>query len=148
GSTVPINPTFTPFTVADGPGNVPITVAPNSPIVVDGTILTAGGPAATIDGTVVSLASGSSYLVVGGSTVPINPTFTPFTVADGPGNVPITVAPNSPIVVDGTILTAGGPAATIDGTVVSLASGSSYLVVGSSTIPISPAFTPFIITNG
>jgi hypothetical protein len=104
---------------------------------VDGTTLTAGGPAVTISDTVVSLASGSSYLVVGGSTIPIaSPTFAPFIITNGPGNFPITIMPNSPVIVDGTTLTPGGPAVTISGTIVSLASGSSYLVVGSSTIPI------------
>ena len=79
-----------------------------------GTTLVANGPAATIAGTVISLAS--SNLVVGSQTFALP-----------------TPAPNAfhiAVVIDGTTLTAGASAVTISGKTLSLAFGSSGLYVG------------------
>lgn len=90
-----------------------------------GTTLVANGPAATISGTVISLAS--SNLVVGSQTFALP-----------------TPAPNafpSAVVIDGTTLTAGASAVTISGNTLSLAFGSSGLYVaghgsGNSTFSV------------
>ncbi|KAL9062754.1 MAG: hypothetical protein Q9157_008660, partial [Trypethelium eluteriae] len=115
------------------------------------TTLMAGGPAATISGQAISV--GSSGIVVAGSTYPfLNPATgvgnqaqpsegaalfmvdgSPYTAYEPAGQSGIAVLPG----INGvpTILSAGGPAATISGQAISV--GSSGLVVGGSTIPFS-----------
>ena len=90
-----------------------------------GTTLVANGPAATISGTVISLAS--SNLVVGSQNFAL-PTPAPNTLP-------------SAVVIDGITLTAGGPVVTVSGNTLSLAFGSSGLYVaghgsGSSTYSV------------
>ena len=98
------------------------------------TIISAGGPAATIDGTIISLGQ-SGALAIGSSTIPLaSPPDPPpskiYTVADQ------TFTPNpSAFSIAGTTLSAGGPAVTLDGTIISL-QPSGTLLLGSSTIPL------------
>ncbi|KAK4993385.1 hypothetical protein LTR66_006020 [Elasticomyces elasticus] len=108
-------------------------------VVVDGSTISIGGPAATINGQTIS--EGSAGLVVGTRTVPISAvsatqtgavftigsrTYTAFEIAGSPNTV----------VVDGNTLSIGGPATTIDGQVIS--EGLNGLVVGgSTTVPFS-----------
>ncbi|KAK3670727.1 hypothetical protein LTR78_009419 [Recurvomyces mirabilis] len=154
-----------PFLVVDGsqtvPLNGPATAAPQalitlggetftatevggspSEIVIDGTTLRAGGAAATIDGTVISL--GSAGLVLGGTqTIPFTSFQTPGTAQEAlvTLNGQVYTASelsdgSSGVVIDGTTLHPGGPAATIHNVLVS--DGPSGLVLaGTQTIPFS-----------
>ena len=108
--------------------------APNpSAFSIAGTTISAGGPAVTVDGTVVSLGQ-SGALGIGSSTFDLPPlSYTPnkaYTVASQ------TFTPNpSAFPIANTIISAGGPAATVDGTIISL-QASGILLIGSSTISL------------
>jgi len=115
-----------------------------STIVLAGTTLSRGGPAATINGAVVSV--GSAGVVVDGtrsvqlSDSKSSPTAAAsraiLTVGSSTITAILATGSNSAIVVDGTTLSQGGPAVTVDGTLVS--AGTAGLVVdGAQTIPIS-----------
>ena len=121
----------------------PVTLGPDTPIVFDGTTLSAGS-AVTISGTPVSFSPSNSVLHVGGSVITLFPTTTTtlrtpnaparlFTIA----GTPVTFTPGAPIVLDGTTLTPSGPALTVSGTLISLGASSKYLVIGTSSIPFS-----------
>ena len=109
-----------------------------------------GGPATTIDGTAISL-DASSHLYMGSSvaTLPSQPTSiltgsTMGTLASPSqtasiftiGTQTFTASPNG-FQIAGTTLTPGGPAATVSGTIVSLAQNGN-LDIGSSTISLLP----------
>jgi hypothetical protein len=153
-------PAFVPPLVVPLNGNNgPLTIPPGASSVVlgPGTTLLPGSPGVTLaNGQIVSLATAASSgggpvliygtgNIVNSVTLPLaatpGATFVPFAITNGPGNVPISIGPSSAIVIGGTTLTPGGPAAIISGTVVSLATGSSYIVVGTSTIPIGASPT-------
>ena len=98
-----------------------------------GTTISAGGPAVTVDGTVFSLGQ-AGELAIFSSTFDLPPlSYTPskaFTVAGQ------TFTPNpSAFPVANTIISGGGPAATVNGTIISL-QPSGILLIGSSTIPL------------
>ena len=100
-----------------------------------GTIVSAGDPAITVDGTTVSLDE-SGALTIGSATISLtNPSPTPaateiFTVADQ------TFTPNPSVFpIDGITISADGPAATISGTVISLGQ-NGVLKNGSSTVSL------------
>lgn len=99
-----------------------------SDVVFGHTTLSIGGPGTTILGTEVSL--GTSGLIVGSSTVAF-PTAAPTFTTLGHTFVPVG---GSAVAIDGTTFSLG-EGTTIDGSLVSV--GSSGLVIGSSTIPIS-----------
>lgn len=99
-----------------------------SDVVFGHTTLSIGGPGTTILGTEVSL--GTSGLIVGSSTVAF-PTAAPTLTTLGHTFVPVG---GSAVAIDGTTFSLG-EGTTIDGSLVSV--GSSGLVIGSSTIPIS-----------
>lgn len=111
------------------------TFIPNpSAFPIDGTIVSAGGPAATIHGTIISLGQNGA-LQIGSSTIslPTGPPGKVYTVAGQ------TFTPNpSTFPIDGTLVSAGGPAATVQGTIVSLGPNGA-LQIGSSTIPLLPS---------
>ncbi len=104
-----------------------------------GTTISAGGPAVTVDGSIISLGQ-SGALAIGSSTVdllsPVDNSFgQAYTVA---GQI---FTPNpSAFSIAGATIFAGGPALTLDGTIISL-EPSDTLVVGSSTIPLLPLIT-------
>ena len=106
-----------------------------------GTSISAGGPAVTLDGTTVSLDQ-SGELAIGSSTIDLFPSKI-YTVAGQ------TFTPNpSFFAIAGTTISAGGAAATINGTIISL-QPSGTLLVGSSTIPLSISqFQPNINIDG
>lgn len=121
----------------------PVTVAgqtftPNpTAFSIAGTTISVGGPAVTIAGTIISLQP-SGTLIVGSSTIPLLATSTP-----PPENVLSiagqTFTPNpTAFSIAGTKISAGGPAVTVDGTMISL-QPSGTLIVGSSTIPLLPS---------
>lgn len=110
------------------------TFTPNpSGFSIAGTTVSAGGPAVTVGGTIVSLGQ-SGALAIGSSTINL-PTLssTPSKVYTVAGQV---FTPNpSAFAIAGTTVSAGGPAVTVGGTIVSL-QPSGTLIVGSSTIPL------------
>ncbi len=112
------------------------TFTPNpSAFPIAGTVLSAGGPAITVDGTIISLGQ-SGALAIGSSTIDLPSLSDPspskvYTVAGQ------TFTPNpSAFPIANTMISAGGPAATINGTIISL-QPSGALIIGSSTIPLS-----------
>ena len=111
-----------------------------------GTIVSEGGPAVTIDGTTVSLGQ-SGALAVDSSNVYLPK------LSDTPNNVYIVAGqiftPNpSKFTIAGAVISAGGPAAVIDGTTVSL-KPSGTLLVGSKTIPLlSSQGSPETVIDG
>ena len=116
-----------------------------SAFLIVGTTILANGPAATVSGTTISLAY-NGVLRIGSSTLsPLSPSDTPldkvYTVAGQ------TFTPNpSAFSIAATTISAGGPAATINGTLISL-QPSGTLVIGSSTISLSiPSQSPSDIT--
>ena len=112
------------------------TFTPNpSELSIAGTIVSAGGPAITIDRTVASLDQ-SGVLVIESNTISLtNPSPTPsateaFTVAGQ------TFTPNPfAFSINGAIISIQGPAVTISGTVISLGQNGA-LEIGSSTISL------------
>ena len=114
-----------------------IQLAPNGNIILPGgATVTAGGSGATISGTPVSLLPNGAGVVIGTSTLAL-----PVGVASPlptVGGQQLQKGPNGNIVIPGsTTLTPGGAAATIYGTVVSVASNGASVVVGASTIPLA-----------
>ena len=110
------------------------TFTPNpSTFSIAGTTISAGGPAVTVDGTVVSLGQ-SGALGIGSSTFDLSPlSYTPSKAYTAAGQ---TFTPNpSAFPIANTIISAGGPAATVDGTTISL-QPSGILLIGSSTISL------------
>ena len=98
-----------------------------------GTTVSAGGPAVTVAGTVVSL-SQSGVLAIGSSIISLpTQSYTPREVYTIAGQ---TLTPDpSTFIIAGTTVSVGGPAATIDGTIISL-QPSGILLIGSRTIPL------------
>ena len=103
------------------------------------------GGAVTVEGTQISLPSGASYVLVGSSTVSL---VAPPAITTSPGILSFagqiyTANPsNGFFVIGGKTLTSGG-AITVAGTPISLPLGSSYALVGSSTVALtgSPVMT-------
>ena len=122
---------------------------PNPPAYsIAGTTILANGPAATVSGIIVSLAY-DGVLRVGSSTIslPSPPDTLPDKVYTVAGQK---FTPNpSAFSIAGTTISAGGPAATINGTLISL-QPSGTLVIGSSTISLSipPQSSSDIIIDG
>ena len=126
------NPSATPVLAVEGQ-----TFTPNpSAFPIAGTTISAGGPAVTISGTIISLGQHGA-LKIGSSTInlPTASNNLPSKVYTVAGQV---FTPNpSAFSIAGTTISAGGPAATVGGTVISL-EPSGTLVIGSSTIPLLP----------
>ncbi|KAF2812266.1 uncharacterized protein BDZ99DRAFT_568968 [Mytilinidion resinicola] len=104
-------------------------------VVIAGTTLSVGSPALTLPGGLV-ISDSPSGLIVGSSTIPFSalPVPTEDAVITLGGQVyTATELPGGSVMVAGTTLWAGGPAATIAGTVVSEA--RTGLVVGGATVP-------------
>ena len=142
GGTIFALPTSTPVSSPD-PDLIVAghTITPNpSAFQIANTKIFAGGPAITLDGTVVSLGP-SGALIIGSNTVTL-PTITP-TLSSDPDVIVAgeTITPNwLAFSVAGTVVSAGGPPITVNGTLVSL-QGSGTLVIGSSTFTM-PAPSP------
>ena len=107
-------------------------VTPNpSAFSIAGTTISAGGPAVTVDGTVVSLGQ-SGALGIGSSTFDLSPLS--YTASKAYTVAGQTFTPNpSAFPIANTFISAGGPAATVDGTIISL-KPSGTLLINSSTI--------------
>lgn len=107
-----------------------------SAFAIAGTTLSAGGPGTTISGTPVSLDAAGS-LIIGTSTVPLNPSLPTASVITTDGQV-VTVGGDGQVAVDGATLTSGGMGITISGIPMSV--GSDELVMGNNTVSL-PAFS-------
>ncbi|KAL8741033.1 MAG: hypothetical protein Q9190_006321 [Brigantiaea leucoxantha] len=106
-------------------------------VAIGGSTLIPGGSPVTISGATFSL--GPSALIAGTRIINLPlPASSPI-LYDNEGQ-PFTVGPSGIILGPGTTIKMGGSAATISGTAYSLAiiGGSTVLVAGSSTIPLSP----------
>lgn len=129
-----------------------ITADSASNYVVDGQTITPGAPAITISGTPISLDPSTKNVVIGTNTIPLEqppPLPLPsFTI----GNQLLTADSASHYIINSQTLTPGAPAITISGTPISLAPSSSYIAIGSTTIPLLDATTtpspPTIVING
>ena len=108
-----------------------------------GTTISAGGPAATVNGTVISL-DPSGTLVIGSSTIPLLPqTVSSSSVVDIDGFDAI--AHSSFVVVDGVTVSAAAAGITVSGRVVSLEAGGAALDIGTGHFVLP---TPVVRTNG
>ena len=112
------------------------TFTPNpSAFRIGGTVVSAGGPAVTVDGATISLDE-SGALAIGSTTISLNnPPSTPlaakaFIVA----GQTFTPSPSA-FSIAGTTISANGPAVTVGGTVISLGQNEA-LEIGSSTISL------------
>ena len=107
-----------------------------APLAIGSTTLSAGGPAGTVDGQRISV--GSNGVVVGSSTeayfAAAAPTETDGAIVTLGGNV-YSASSGAPLIIGSTTLSAGGPAALIDGQKISM--GPQGIVVGSTTASYS-----------
>lgn len=105
----------------------------------DNQILTPGGPAIIVSGTPILLPLSASVLVVGSSTVPLNPvsalvTDLPVLTIAGTAH---TAGTGGVYTVGGQTLRPGGPAITVFGTPISIPQLAPALVIGTSTESLS-----------
>ena len=137
GSIVPFK-SFAPSLQTFSLGEAVVTAGPSTAFF-DGKTLTAGGPAGTVNGTLVSVAADGALIMgtstttlsaeLAGNSYPANVAFVPTTMTVK--DKTFTVGPSN-IAVAGTTLEAGGPAATISGTLVSIGT-NGIIVVGNTT---------------
>lgn len=124
---------------------------PNGNVIIPGvTTLTPSGAAATISGTVISVASNGGSVVVGSSTIPLARTANPLPSITFGGST-VTANSQSQLVIAGQTLSPGS-VITVSGTPISLAPGASSVVIGGSTFSQSSTATakplPFITLGG
>lgn len=105
-------PTSNPILTIGGQTIQPLS---NHNVLIQGATLSPNGPATTLSGTPISLAS--SALIIAGQTYTL------------PTSTPVPSKPGNNVVINGIILTAGASAVTISNTPISLALGSSGLYV-------------------
>ena len=127
-------------------GGSTITANSQSDFIIGSQTLVPGVSPITIAGTLVSLAPEASYLVIGSTTININPVPSPAVLTIGGST--ITANSQSDFVIGTQTLIPGAPAITLSGTPISLAPSASEVVIGGSTIYLSPVASspPAIIT--
>ena len=106
-----------------------VTLLDTSAAIVDGTVLSIGGPAKTLSGTTLSLAPAA--LIINGQNYRFTTTHT-----TPPPALALNTLTNA-ILIDGTTLSAGAPALTLSGTTLTLVSGTAGLylsALGPSTL--------------
>jgi len=127
--------------------NVAQSNADNPVTLIDGAVISVGGQAAKVSGTIISVLPNQKGLLVGSQTIPMPSAPTVGHVLTAAGKA--FTAVNGQIMVAGTTLSKGS-VTMIDSTRVSL--GDSGLVIGSSTIPLPTvgpqSATPAITTLG
>ena len=127
--------TSPPTTTIAGQAVVPL---PNG-VSIGGHTLHAGDGPITISNS-ISISLGSSALVIGSSTVPVNQQSLPSLPTISAAGHILTQAPNNDgYAISGTTLRPGSDALIISGTPYSLAPSGSALIIGSSTIPLATA---------
>ena len=134
-------PTPGPLLSTSLPNGAPAVVFPNA-VSVHGTTLSAGSPAVTISGTVVSLDS-SNNLIYGATAVALPSMIRSLSLDSGPSIGQVTIVNAQPIVpltqgisIAGTTLTPGAPPITVSNTPISFESSS--LMIGTSSIALRP----------
>jgi len=101
--------------------------------------------AITVSGTVISL--NPSQIIIGSSTIPLPASEAASSVLTLKGQT-LTALPNGGGYVDsGQTILPGSAAITISGTAISLASGESVIVIGSSTIPLATSSSNGLLTG-
>jgi len=145
GNTMTVPPT--PAASSPTVGGQQVQAGPNGAVVIGTDVIFAGGSAATISGTVISALTGGSSIIVNGNTIPLAlaPAATPPPVVAGQT---VQTGPNGAVVVGGTTLSAGGPAATISGTVISVLPSGGGLVAGGSSTILLPGSIPTAVNIG
>jgi uncharacterized protein YodC (DUF2158 family) len=127
-----------------------VTPDPASNYIVETQTLKPGGPAIMMSGTRISLASGAAAVVVGSETSVLSAIMSTHAVgpahhtSDNPqpatltiNGITVTANSASNYVVETQTLKPGGPAITVSGTRISLASNAATVVVGSQTSALS-----------
>lgn len=126
-------------------GSSTFTEVPGSNLVLGSTTISAGGAAATVNGQLVSV--GSSGIVVGGSMLSFSAISTPgttkvpiavFTV----GSQVLTETQGKPLVIGSQTLPLNGPAATVGGEVISVASNGVVISSVSTSSPSTMSKAP------
>ncbi|MCJ1317982.1 hypothetical protein MMC15_003309 [Xylographa vitiligo] len=100
-----------------------------------------GGPALTISGTVLSLFSSATALLLAGSTIPLSPplsTAPPAVLTLGAATYTASTNAAGNLVIGTQTLVPGGQPLTISGTVLSLFPSGTALLLAGSTIPLFP----------
>ncbi|KAL9607162.1 MAG: hypothetical protein Q9167_007897, partial [Letrouitia subvulpina] len=122
------------------------TQAPGSEYAFGSQTLVPGGPAITVNGTLMSLAPAATDVVIGGSNFPVSvPTGKPLEIDVNQHS--IAKASGSDFIIGSQKLVPGGPAITVNGTLFSLASSATGLVIGTQTeaLTISPKMGDIIL---
>ncbi|KAI4126768.1 MAG: hypothetical protein LQ338_003586 [Usnochroma carphineum] len=109
-----------------------LTKAPGSGLMIGSQTLIPGAPAVTVSGTPISLAADGTAVMIGDTTFPASDLSTKPVVLDINGN-PFTEISGSDFMIGSHTLVAGGPAITVDGTLVSLGAAATDLVLGTQT---------------
>ncbi|KAL8747325.1 MAG: hypothetical protein Q9190_000792 [Brigantiaea leucoxantha] len=131
GSTIPVPNLASQPTVLNIDGHT-FTEVSGSKFVVGSQTLVPGGPAITVNGTLMSLAPAATDVVIGGSTFPVSiATSKPLEIDVNEHS--IAKASGSDFIVGSQTLVPGGPAITVNGTLVSLAPSATDLVIGTQT---------------
>lgn len=126
--------TATPLQVGTQPVMTPNPVVAKPELIISGQTAIAGGTPITISGVRVSLLSSGNEIVIGSSTEALPSEPTPILTI---GSQIVTANKVSEYIFDSQTLIPGGPAVTISGVKVSLASGGSDVVVQRSTIDLT-----------
>ncbi|MCJ1243541.1 hypothetical protein MMC30_000738 [Trapelia coarctata] len=140
GMTLP--PSHLPAVTLDG---LIATANSQSDYIIGGQTLIPGGPAITVSGTRISLAPSAAAIVIGTSAIPFKPSLGVSALPEVITVEGLTVTANaqSELTTIGTkTLEPGGPAITISGTPVLLASGGSAVIIGTLTEAISAPSSP------
>ncbi len=137
-------------TITAGASNVIINQAPSGGgFVVAGSTTLTPGQTVTVGDTpiVVQISAGRSEIVVGSTTIPLRPNPGMPEITDAPIPLPptltigtkvITADPQTQYIVGDQTLSPGGPAITVSGTTLSLASSATALVVNGATSSVVP----------
>ena len=135
--TNPLAPGLAPFITTAAGHSIEIVPSQSDLVTIDGQRITAGAAPTIVANTPIALHTNGD-LILGTSTIHnVFPTALPTSVFHFPvGSQTITLS-SSQVIVDGTTHAPGDAIFTIDNTAISL--GSSALIVGSSTIPLTPS---------
>ena len=140
-STISLNPAIPALLTL--PSDVVATQISSSAYVIGTQTLLPGGPAITLSGVPVSLASAATAIIIGSSGIPLNPTVASVITLQGVATA--TQDSSSDFVLGSQTLAPGGPAITVDGTPISLPPAGTAIIIGSSTFAVQPA-GPAILT--
>ncbi|KAF2647836.1 hypothetical protein K491DRAFT_763462 [Lophiostoma macrostomum CBS 122681] len=140
--------------ITDGPILVPLTIGAAtvtantaSQYILAGQTLAPGGPAITVDGTIVSLLPSATGLVINGATTTLQQVYgSVYTTTSSPvltldGQTYTANRAGYYVLAPGTTLIPGGPAVTVSGSVISLLAKGTAAVIQGSTSAMAPVTT-------